>query len=93
MCSPTLPLQVENVERPALEARYIAALKRPGGARAAAAELASFTATVAWRAGDLLAELTAGAARQLGLQGVPPDDVLQRWLNEAEDTYHFKSQG
>ena len=81
------------MERPALEARYIAALARPGGARAAAAELAAFTASVAWRAGDLLAELTEGAARQLGLQGVPPDDVLVRWLTAAEEKYHFKSQG
>lgn len=84
--------QVELADRPALEERYAAALRRQGP-RAASAELAAFTASVAWRAGDLLSELTANAARQLGLPGVPPDDVLQRWLNEAEALYHFKSQG
>lgn len=86
--------QVENVERPALEARYAAALRRPDGKRAAAAELAAFTASVAWRAGALLEEQARVAARGLGLLGgIPSDEVLLAWLVEAEATYHFKSQG
>lgn len=85
--------QVETEERPALEARYMAALRRRDGARAAAAELAAFTATTAWRAGEVLTEAAAVAARRLGLPGVPSDDVLLRWLVEAEAKYHFSSQG
>lgn len=71
----------------------MSALRRRNGDRAAAAELAAFTATTAWRAGEMLAEATAAAAQRLGLPGVPPDDVLLRWLVDAEAKYHFSSQG
>ena len=48
-----------------------------------------FTASVAWRAGALLDELSRGAAAALGLPGVPPDARLLEMLNEAEALYHF----
>ncbi len=79
---------VEAEDRPRMQARYAAALAE-GDELAAAAELARFTRRVARHAARLLEGLAEEAAEWLGLDGVPPDGQLVRWLDEATEAYLF----
>ena len=79
---------VEERQRPAMEARYQAALAA-GDQAAADAELAEWTAEVAASAGDLLDGLAEAAAAQLGMNGVPGDGEMQRLLFNVTKAYLF----
>ena len=79
---------VESRLRPAMEAAYLRAAA--AGRQAAADEvLVSWTAGVVRQACSLLEALAAEAAAGLGLPGVPADEQLVAWLDEAEDDYNF----
>jgi len=79
---------VEARQRPAMEARYIAALER-GEEAAAERELVRFTHSVVTQAAALLQGLAQQAATALGLGGIPPDDQLVRMLDTADHRYAF----
>ncbi len=81
--------QVDRLERPVFEARYVHALQHKGET-AATKLLVQFSHRVAREAGALLDGLTVDAARRLGLPGVPSDDRLLQLLNEAAETYAFE---
>ena len=51
--------------------------------------LVDFTNSVVAQAGQLLEELAVRAARGLGENGVPPDDVLEPMLWNLTDLYPF----
>ena len=81
---------VEQRQRPALEAGYAAALAA-GGEAAGSALLVQFTHSVVRQAVSLLERLAQEAAESLGLPGVPPDAELVGMLDAAAERYAFRA--
>ncbi|KAL4437238.1 hypothetical protein ABPG75_004377 [Micractinium tetrahymenae] len=81
---------VEARQRPDMEARYLQALRRHSEPEVQAGQvLAEFTEAVVSQAKGLLEELGDQAAQALGLPGLPPDDTLLAWLDDADARFGF----